>query len=89
MICLSQSDAEGITVADITLRYVYCCYMVAELCLFSGIPWTFVEIFLSCLTFKSLSVGPCHSARQFLRFQIGKRIPNVQSNCKQVIFHKQ
>ena len=31
MICLSSSDAEGITVADITLRYVHWCYMVGEL----------------------------------------------------------
>jgi hypothetical protein len=38
MICLSPSDAKGITVADNTLRYVQCCYMVAELYLFSEIP---------------------------------------------------
>jgi len=45
MICLSPSDAEGITVADITLRYVRCCYTVAELYLFSGIPWDLWKYF--------------------------------------------
>jgi len=54
MTCLLPSGAEGITVADITLRYVHCCYMVAELYLFSGIPSAFGEIFLTCLIFKPL-----------------------------------
>jgi hypothetical protein len=75
MICLSPSDAEGMTVADISLRYVHWCYMVGELQLFRGIPWAFGEIFLSCLNFKPLWFGPCHSARQFLRFRRGNELP--------------
>ena len=56
MTCLLPSGAEGITVADITLRYVHCCYMVAELYLFTEIPSAFREIFLSCLIFKPFMI---------------------------------
>lgn len=45
MICVIPSDAEGITPADITLRYIYCCYMVAELLLIGGVPWALGKYF--------------------------------------------
>ena len=49
-ICLLPSDAEGITPADITLRYINCCYMVAELYL-TELRRCFAEIFDKCLNY--------------------------------------
>jgi len=51
MIYLLPSDAEVITLADITCRYIHCCYTVAELYLFSAIPKAFAEIFRKCLNY--------------------------------------
>jgi len=58
MICLIQSDAEGITPATITFRYIHCCYIVAELQFLRGIPLAFGKIFVSWLILKILWVAP-------------------------------
>jgi len=50
-ICLLPSHVEGITLADITLICIHCCYMVAELHLFTEFQVSFMEIFRSCLNF--------------------------------------
>jgi len=75
MICLSPSDAEGITVADITLRYVRCCYTVAELYLFSGIPWDLWKYFFRVWPSNPYQLDPVTRHDSSSGFRQGKEFP--------------
>jgi len=82
MICLLPSHAEGITLADITLRYVHCCYMVVELYYFSGIKRFFCGNIL-CLNYlisDALASVTQHGASSSCRTRNDLQVYRVAAN---------
>jgi len=85
MIFVISSDAEDLPLADITLRYIFCCYMMDDLQLICGIPWIIWENISFVFDFQTLMSRSCHTARQILRLQAGERPPEVQGNSKYIL----
>jgi len=85
MICVIPTDAENLPPADITLRYMLCCYMMDELQLICGIPCIIWEIISFVFDFQNLMSWSSHTAQQILRLQAAERPPEVRGNSRYIL----